>query len=144
MDALKNNGLPSVRRSQIKDPISKDTCIVVDTIGELKKIYAIADVVYIGGTLTKRGGQNPIEPAQLGKPIIGGYNFANFEDIATILKEKGAIIFVKNKQELYNSMHKLLTQSDVAKKMGKCAKDVVAHNKGSLEITTTEILKEFL
>jgi 3-deoxy-D-manno-octulosonic-acid transferase len=144
LDILKENGLSFVRRSEIKGTVDKDTCIVVDTVGELKEIYTIADVVYIGGTLAKRGGQNPIEPAYLGKPIIGGYNFANFEDIAGMLKQNDAIIFVKNEEELYNSMHKLLTDEDVARKMGENARDVVEQNRGSLQRTVEDILKEFL
>ena len=65
----------------------KDTDIyIVDTFGESKKFYKIATTVFLGGSITNKGGQNPIEPARYGAKILHGPNISNFREVYAFLK----------------------------------------------------------
>ena len=61
------------------DPVD---VIVIDTIGVLRDTYALADVAFVGGSLTKNGGHNPLEPAAFAKPVMFGPHMFHFKDIA--------------------------------------------------------------
>lgn len=65
--------------------------VVVDTTGDLGTLYSVADLVFIGGSLTRRGGQNMMEPAGLGKPVVVGPNTWNFRDPMELLRSSGAV-----------------------------------------------------
>ena len=67
-------------------------CLVVNTTGELKYFYEYATVIFVGKSLTAQGGQNPIEPGILGKPMVFGPNMQNFADIArSFVAGRGAV-----------------------------------------------------
>jgi 3-deoxy-D-manno-octulosonic-acid transferase len=68
--------------------------VVLDTIGDLAAVYAIADVAFVGGSLVKRGGHNPLEPARFGLPVVMGPSYENFRGIVEALKEAGGIAVV--------------------------------------------------
>ncbi|MGB0750291.1 MAG: 3-deoxy-D-manno-octulosonic acid transferase, partial [Magnetospiraceae bacterium] len=63
---------------------------IADTIGELGLFFRLADVVFMGKSLVPMGGQNPLEPARLGKPVLFGPHMANFEEIAQRMVDAGA------------------------------------------------------
>lgn len=65
--------------------------VLVDTTGELANICGVADLVFVGGSLTRRGGQNMMEPAGLGKAVVVGPNTWNFRDPMELLRSRGAI-----------------------------------------------------
>ncbi|MGC9329925.1 MAG: 3-deoxy-D-manno-octulosonic acid transferase, partial [Candidatus Hinthialibacter sp.] len=102
LEELKSIEYPIVRRSLLREEqaIQPDAVILLDTIGELRHVYAAADIVFIGKSICGRGGQNPIEAAAWGKPILFGNNMQNFRDIAALFTRAGAARTVETEQDL--------------------------------------------
>src|SRR5580700_8846447 len=91
---LKNRNQQSVRRSNwMKRPakIKPGTVVLLDSIGELASVYALASVAFVGGSLVPAGGHNPLEPAQFAVPVVMGEHYANFRGIVEALQSKDAI-----------------------------------------------------
>jgi 3-deoxy-D-manno-octulosonic-acid transferase len=106
-------------------------------------MYKFATVVFVGKTLTSHGGQNPIEPAAVGKPIVFGPNMENFEQIAHALLAAGAAIQVCNKTELESAIRMLLNDSDKRAEIGLAARNVVIANQGA-SLKTAQAIAAFL
>jgi 3-deoxy-D-manno-octulosonic-acid transferase len=117
-------------------------CLLVNTTGELKFFYEPASVVFVGKSLTAAGGQNPIEPAALGKPVVFGPNMQNFKDIVRLFLSRDAAVQVKNAQELESSLAALLENPTRRAELGRRAQDVVVENLGSINRTVDMILPE--
>ncbi len=115
--------------------------LLVDTIGHLKDIYAVADVVFIGGSLTPKGGQNPIEPAMWGKPVVFGPEMFNFRKVADIFIENSAAICAKNPKELKHAVEMLLKDPDKRAKIAENALKVISQNSGAMERTLDKLEK---
>jgi 3-deoxy-D-manno-octulosonic-acid transferase len=115
-------------------------CVIVDTFGELLKFYAICDVAFIGGSLINSGGQNPIEPAALAKPVVFGIYMQNFLEEARALENSGGAIRVKNREELHAALEKLLSGKKAREEYGAGALKAVENQKGAVE-RTLKILK---
>nr|MBU1328877.1 3-deoxy-D-manno-octulosonic acid transferase [Candidatus Omnitrophota bacterium] len=113
---------------------------ILDTIGELRSMYSASDIVFIGGSLIKKGGQNPIEPASLGKPIIFGKYTFNFHDVIKIFLENDSGLEVKDKEGLYSAIRFLLNNPEDRKRLGINAKDTINKNSGSSQRTINLIL----
>jgi 3-deoxy-D-manno-octulosonic-acid transferase len=117
--------------------------IIVDTMGLLKKIYAVSDIAFIGGSLVKCGGHNPLEPAIFSKPILFGEDMSDFADISDMLLEAGGAACVKDAEELYDAVASLMENDHKALEMGKNALDVFTANKGAVE-KTVKVIKGYL
>ena len=115
-------------------------CLLVNTTGELKFFYEPATVTFVGKSLTALGGQNPIEPAALGKAIVLGPNMQNFTDITRALLEKDGVVQVKGPQELEATLADLLGRPDRRAELGRNAQAVVSENLGAVERTVDMIL----
>jgi 3-deoxy-D-manno-octulosonic-acid transferase len=100
-------------------------------------------VVFVGKSLTAEGGQNPIEPALLGKPILFGPNMQNFEAIARAFVEAGAARQVRDEAELEVACAELLSQPEQAAEMGRRARQVVKENAGAIGRTAEMILRHW-
>ncbi|MDL1987351.1 MAG: 3-deoxy-D-manno-octulosonic acid transferase, partial [Deltaproteobacteria bacterium] len=96
------------------DKDEKFDVIVVDVIGILKRLYAIADVAFVGGSLVNIGGHNPLEPSAFSKPIIFGQYMSAFANISQMLVDSGGAVQVKNKNSLYETIADILSDSDKA------------------------------
>ena len=119
---------------------TNDEIYLLDTIGDLKTIYSAGDIVFIGGSLVKKGGQNPIEPASFARPIIFGRWTFNFCDVVNTFLENQACIRVENKDELYSAIRLLLDNPEERKRLGIKAKETVHKNSGSSQLTVELIL----
>ena len=117
--------------------------IIVDTIGELRRLYAIAHVVFVGKSLINLGGQNPLEPAALKKPIVFGPHMFNFGLIAERLVRQGGALQVANEEELLRAVKNLLADPKRSNAMGKKAYNVFHMNRGALE-KTLAVIEGFL
>ncbi len=117
--------------------------IIIDTIGLLKKLYAIADIAFIGGSLVNCGGHNPLEPAAFSKPIIFGHDMSDFRDISRMLLDAGGAVRVKDAKDLYNALVSLMENDKRALEMGKNALGVLTANKGAVE-KTIKVIKPYL
>ena len=141
---LKAQGVKFILRNAIFDdtalPAGEVDCLLVNTIGELKFFYELASVVFIGKSLTAIGGQNPIEPAALGKPVVFGPNMQNFKDITRILLGKDAAVQVKDAAALEAALAGLLGNKARRAELGRHALAAVAENLGAIERTVEMIL----
>ena len=125
--------------SDMKDKVND--VLLVDTFGQLQKIYSIADVVYIGGSLIKRGGQNPIEPAAYAKPIVFGKYMYNFEIESKLLKDTGGAAEVATKDELIMTMAMFLKNKELRTGAGINAQKTVSMQKGAIKANIDLIRK---
>ena len=134
-DLLKQAGIPYIRKTTLmvtSDYVSPEV-ILLDTIGELAKIYSIGTIVFIGGSLVPIGGHNVLEPAVFSKPVIFGNFMDNFSEISHILKEKKAAIQVSNKDDLIKQSMSLLEDPELCKKIGETVFTVIMENSGALK-----------
>lgn len=107
------------------------TVFILDSIGQLLFFYSIADIVFIGGSLIKKGGHNILEPAFLSKPILFGPFMQNFRDISELFLNNKAAIQVKNETELIENIKTLLKNPEQAAQLGQRARDLVSKNSGA-------------
>jgi len=105
--------------------------IIVDVIGELFKIYSLASIVYCGGSLVPKGGQNILEAAAWGKVIFYGPSMEDFSQERALLEEAGCGITIKNEDELLREILKMLERPEELIKRGQKGKSVVLANIGA-------------
>lgn len=117
------------------EPDPEIDAIIVDKIGALRRLYALANIAFIGGSLVKSGGHNPLEPAAYSKPVIFGHDMSDFRDIAHLLVESGGAVRVQDAESIYSVVSKLLTDNQKAEDMGTRALKVFNANKGAVEKT---------
>ncbi len=147
-ELLKSRSLPFVKRSSLNSERStsnpeliKGTIILLDTVGELSAVYGISDIAIIGKSFKGRGGQNPLEPAYWGKPIVCGPNMENFPFIEDFYRE-GAALKV-NEEGLYPALKELLISSEKAKEMGLKAQKLYKKNSGAVD-RVLEVIAEYI
>ncbi len=138
-------GLRFVYRTQLgAEPNYKPgelDCLLVNTTGELRCFYECATAIFIGKSLTANGGQNPIEPGALGKPMVFGPNMQNFRAIAAeFVRERGAIQ-VQSAVELESALGQLLADEAQQRELGRNALKVVRRNQGAIDRTVEMIVK---
>lgn len=142
---LERCGIPFVYRSEItvnkRYKPGQFQALLVNTTGELKYFYEHATVVFVGKSLTAEGGQNPIEPGALGKPLLFGPNMQNFEAIANALLAGEGAIQVKNGEDLEGAVTRLLSDEKVREQMGRNALKVIRENLGAIERSVEMILE---
>jgi 3-deoxy-D-manno-octulosonic-acid transferase len=105
--------------------------VLLDTIGDLAAVYGVADVAFLGGSLVRKGGHNPLEPAQFGVPVVMGPSYENFRDVVTKLKEIGGIRIVHDEVELGNLVADLLANREEAKSVGEAGRRVFEEQQGA-------------
>jgi 3-deoxy-D-manno-octulosonic-acid transferase len=148
--AVAQAGLRPVRISSIApgetgifDGASGDEVFILDQVGRLMYFYMISDIVFIGGSLVKKGGHNILEPASLGKPVLFGPHMFNFRDIAAQFIEKNAAIPVADGRELAERIAQLLADPSRADASGAAARRIITDNAGATQRNGL-ILKELL
>ena len=94
------------------EPSHDEDIVILDTIGELGKVYSIGDVVFVGGSLVPHGGHNILEPAAHGKAIIVGSHMFNFKDTYALFKNRDACITVHNGDELAQEVTRLFDEPE--------------------------------
>jgi 3-deoxy-D-manno-octulosonic-acid transferase len=120
-------GLDTRLRSQ---PGPFGAVVVLDTIGELVRAYQLATLVFVGGSFGKRGGQNILEPAACGKPVLFGPRMENFADSVQVLVGRGGLQ-VKDPAALLRLMRDLLARPDELAKLGELAREAVSSVRGA-------------
>ncbi len=110
---------------------NNDAVILIDTVGDLIKIYPLASCVFVGKSLFAKGGQNVMEPAGMGVPVVCGPYMYNFKEEMQLLLDNQAVKVVNNEQELLNTIRSFLENPKAAKEMGQRAKKAVVENKGA-------------
>ncbi len=139
---LKGTGFTWVRRSESASARDKTAeIILLDSIGELRAVYPLAEIVFVGGSLIPHGGQSIFEPAACGRAIVTGPNTANFEAAVTEFLDRDALIQLPKTAEknipaqLVNIFNDLLTDGERRQKLGQHAIAVMNNNRGSVDKT---------
>jgi 3-deoxy-D-manno-octulosonic-acid transferase len=113
--------------------------LLLDTIGELEGIYALADIAFVGGSLVPVGGHNLLEPASFAKPVLFGPYTHNFEIMAESLIAAGGGQRVQSGNELYLTLQKFLGDPAQLTAMGSSAQNFVKSNSGALARTIEQV-----
>ena len=140
---LRSRNEQSVRRSNwMKRPakIKAGTVVLLDSIGELASVYALASVAFVGGSLIPAGGHNPLEPAQFAIPVVMGTHYANFRAIIDTLVNAEAVKLATN-ETLVPILEMLLSDHDAASALGVRALEVFHHQSGATARATTALLR---
>jgi 3-deoxy-D-manno-octulosonic-acid transferase len=106
-------------------------CVLLDTTGELQRWYGIANVVFIGKSLTAHGGQNPVEPILAGKPVVFGPHMENFAKLAERLVSNNGAIQVADTDSLKGAVAELLRDGDARKRLVQNARAVLNEHQGA-------------
>jgi 3-deoxy-D-manno-octulosonic-acid transferase len=124
-----------IRMSEIRAGRNRrgERVVLVDVIGELFKIYSLATVVFCGGSLVAKGGQNLLEAAAWGKVVFHGPHMDDFQGERALLEEAGAGIAVRNGDELYAGIRTLLDDPDLLRAKGEAGRRAVEANRGAAE-----------
>ncbi len=118
---------------------TKDFVILGDTMGDLRKFYSLATVIFVGRSLIPMGGSDMMEAAALGKcTIFGTYAFNFQQAVDALVKDNGAIM-VRDKEDLLATMRKCLTESDYAERIAKNGREVIRKNQGATKKTIDQI-----
>jgi 3-deoxy-D-manno-octulosonic-acid transferase len=127
--------IPFVYRSDITSEKSfapgQLQCLLVNSTGELKFFYEHAALVFVGKSLTAEGGQNPIEPAALGKAVVFGPNMQNFKSVVSAFLSERAVLQVQDAEGLEQVIAELLADNQRRSEMGARALEVVRQNLGA-------------
>ncbi|MFA6320416.1 MAG: 3-deoxy-D-manno-octulosonic acid transferase [Candidatus Omnitrophota bacterium] len=132
-------GFNPVKLSVLQSDASNSQIFILDTIGRLNDFYSIASAVFVGGSLIPHGGQNPIEPAIYGKPVIFGPYMFNFKGIAEAFLSKDAAIRVDAAGDLTAVLYNMLANKNRQAEVGLRAKEVIAANRGATENVLNEM-----
>ncbi len=149
---VKTSGLTWSRRSHAPSP-SDATCevILLDSIGELRAIYALADIAFVGGSIAPHGGHNVLEPAARGVCVVTGAHTQNFAAVTKALRDANAIVqlpevpIVEASTKLAAVLLELLSDEERRSEISKRARLVCNQNRGATERaieTITRILSE--
>jgi 3-deoxy-D-manno-octulosonic-acid transferase len=134
------SGLRVARRTTLAADGWRDgDVLVLDTVGELAQVYALATVVFVGGSLAPRGGHNVLEPAVAGKPIVVGPHMENFQEIAAAFLAEGAMVQVRDAAGLAAAVTSLFDDAPRREELGRRARAVVERNRGALERTVSAL-----
>ena len=133
--AVRKTALAGSGKAVFSDPKS---VLLVDTMGDLKRYYAMSDVAYVGGSLhfrgSNKGGHNLMEPAILGiAPLFGPYNFS-FQETVKVLLAGDAGLQVNNKEEVFAALHGFLENPGTAGQMGARARQVILDHRGATDL----------
>jgi len=129
----RREGFSCVRRSSGDRCGTEVEVFLGDTMGELSMFLAAADAAFVGGSLIKRGGQNVLEPAALGKPVVFGPHMYNFAAISELLLEHDAAIAVTGAEGLASVIMQWLSDASERARVGENGRRVVEENQGAVE-----------
>jgi len=131
--AIRAHGFECQLWSDIKSGREKRTkqVVVVDTFGDLFRLYSVANIAFCGGSLVRLGGQNPLEPAAWGKPVFHGPSMEDFEDAISLLRRWGGSVEVPSPGLLTEQILWYLNRPEEMRKMGDAASRAVLSHKGA-------------
>jgi 3-deoxy-D-manno-octulosonic-acid transferase len=141
--ACRSFGFITRTRSEGGSADADTQCFVVDTLGELLRFYAAADVAFVGGSLVPIGGHNVLEPAALSVPVIVGPQTFNFTDITASLIEAGAALCIAESEELSTAVVKLLADEQLRRRIGDAGRAAFEREQGGV-LRTVGIVEKVL
>ncbi len=133
LKAARDMGLKSFLKTDLPDNKTPYEVLVLNTIGELNRVYGVGKISFVGGSMVPLGGHNLLEPASFGCPVLFGPHMHNFVLMSELLlAEKGGFQVV-NENELYESVKMLLEDPDLCRAAGKNAKQFIDKHRGALK-----------
>lgn len=120
------------RRSLGETPGPQHQVLLGDTMGELRLLSGTATVAVIGGSFIEHGGQNVLEAAAWGVPVVSGPFMYNFAEITALLTEAGAMRQLNDRSELVPCLQQILADPALRERMGRAGEQVIADNRGAL------------
>jgi 3-deoxy-D-manno-octulosonic-acid transferase len=142
---LATTSLATVRRSELGADMPatgrQADVLLIDTVGELARLYSYATVAFIGGSLVPTGGHNPIEAAAAGVPVCFGPHMTNFREIASIFLRDGGAVEVLGARDVFTFAQRLLDEPERRESMGARARRAVEQNRGASERTARRIVE---
>ena len=139
-EQLRANGLTVRQRSLSQLPNPKTEIYIADTLGELGTFYELSDLSFIGGSLVKKGGQNPIEAIHHNSVIIAGPHRENFRQIYDAIDAHDAVASASSAQELAETIAVLFDHPGECERRKASAKDAIKSLQGALNRTLATIL----
>jgi len=146
-DDLGKRNISAVLRSSLAElnrNLQPGEIMIVDTLGEMLKLYALSDLVFVGGSLVDIGGHNILEAALLKKPVMYGSHMQNFKEIARLVRAAHAGLQVKNADDLYRQMRILIENPDEAMRIGENGHHLLEQNRGATQRTLEVIDRRML
>ena len=137
-ELLTARGLTVTLRSRISERSSElqpGEVLLVDSIGEMMSFYALADLVFVGGSLVNIGGHNILEASLLKKPVIFGPYMHNFKEISRLLTEAKGGLCLADERELEPAVARLLADAQLRQAMGQGGYGLLAENAGATDHT---------
>jgi 3-deoxy-D-manno-octulosonic-acid transferase len=134
--------LSATLRSTLDDdqhPLVPGEVLLVDTVGEMLTFYAMADIVFVGGSLVPVGGHNILEAALLSKPVLFGPHMQNFKEIAALIRKAEGGLVVTDRDDLYDQVRLLLDNPDECRRLGENGRNLLLQNRGATERTLAVI-----
>ena len=127
--------IPFLRRSVmgVADELVLPGVLLLDSMGELGGLFPLADVVFMGGTIARRGGHNILEPASFGKAVVAGPHMENFAEIARDFTDGGGLVRFKKPEELVAPVARLLLDPAERKLIGNRAKMLAESKRGATD-----------
>lgn len=136
----RRRGFKVALRSRAPGTLPLGTEVLVgDTMGELQRLYAAADVAFIGGSLVAHGGQNLLEACAVNVPVIFGPHMFHFEEISAMALERGAARQVHDVAGLVAAVALYLEQPELRRAAGRAAHTLVSDNRGALARTLARV-----
>ena len=149
-DILSDSGFTFARRSAPENNHDRDAeIILLDSIGELRAIYPLADIVFIGGSLIPHGGQSVLEPAAAGKAIVTGPHTENFDAVVREFLRHDALVQIPEftlddfESSLTRAFSELLSDPNKRAELGRNAGSVILANRGACERTVALLRASF-
>ncbi|WP_082733998.1 3-deoxy-D-manno-octulosonic acid transferase [Polycladidibacter hongkongensis] len=137
---IKEAGLQCMRRSLEQQPEAACDVYLADTLGELGLFYALAPIVFLGGSLMPIGGHNILEPAQLDCAVLSGPYTDNFQRIFAQFVGAGGAEIVADEQELVSHLKALFTSDEKVGQMATAAGEIARSGRGALARTQAALL----
>lgn len=145
--AVQARGLPVLTKTELdagRGVAAGDEVVVVDTIGDLVTCYGLATCAFVGRSLIPPGGgQNVMEPAALGKPVLTGPHTANFGPEMSLLTGAGAALVVRGRAELTDRVDRLLSDPAAAELMGRAGQRIIRESRGATRRTLDKLERLF-
>jgi 3-deoxy-D-manno-octulosonic-acid transferase len=132
---MTSTSAPSYREAYASRSPVNSRIVLIDAVGELGHWWGTAQIAFVGGSLTRRGGQNMIEPAAYGAAVSFGPNTWNFRDIVDQFLAASAAVVIRNEEELEAFVRRCLTDATFAGELGGRAKELVARQQGAADST---------
>ncbi|EIJ71862.1 lipid IV(A) 3-deoxy-D-manno-octulosonic acid transferase [Pasteurella bettyae] len=125
--------------------LQEDTQVLLgDTMGELMLLYGVSDIAFVGGSLVKHGGHNPLEPLAFKLPVISGRYTFNFPEVFAKLREVCGVLEInENPTALYSAVEKFLLSEEARQRYGNAGHEVLIENRGALQ-RLLNLLKPYL